>query len=99
VGLYHPDLAEMTAGHFCPSQTEFDPMPQTTPDLAAIAAHLTGGPPLSFKCYPDNTLVIITHQGKKLAFSFDEYKSLLKPKCQSPSGDGPTPKKPTSAKK
>jgi hypothetical protein len=100
VGLSHPDLAEMTAGHFCPSQTEFDPMPQKKPDLASIAAHLTGGPPLSYHCYPDNTLVVITHEGKKRRFSFNEYKSLLKLKGpQAPSGDGPKPKKPPSAKK
>ncbi len=77
------------------------------PDLAAIAEQLTGGPPMSFMCYPDNTLVIIDHEGKKRRFSYDEYKSLLKLKgrqapsaqCQSPAGDGPTPKKAASAKK
>jgi hypothetical protein len=86
--------------HSMGHQPEVEPMPQKKPDLASVAVHLTGGPPLSYHCYPDNTLVVITHEGKKRRFSFNEYKSLLKLKGpQAPSGDVPKPKKPTSAKK
>ncbi len=56
-------------------------MPQSQkPDLQSIANQLTGGPPMSFKCYPDNTLIVIDHEGKKRRFSYDQYKSLLTPK-------------------
>jgi hypothetical protein len=54
-------------------------MPAKTRSIESIAAQLAGGPPLDFKVYEDNTLVIIGPNGKKLKFAYNEYKDLINP--------------------
>ena len=47
------------------------------PDYENIAEILTGGHPLDFKAYPDGTLVVIAHDGKKHRFTATQVKDAL----------------------
>jgi hypothetical protein len=41
-------------------------------DYKKIASILTAGEPMAFKAYPDGSLVVIAHDGKKHRFTADQ---------------------------
>jgi len=61
-------------------------------DYKKISTVLTAGDPMDFKAYPDGSLVVIAHDGKKHIFSADQVNNAL-PK------PAPKPSKPKSPSK
>lgn len=45
-------------------------------DHSKIAAHLVNGVPLSFKAYPDGSLVVIAPNGQKLLFDVEQVENV-----------------------
>lgn len=48
-----------------------------TPDYTQIATELVGGIPLSFKPYPDGSLIVIAPNGQKLKFTPEQVLSVI----------------------
>ena len=46
-------------------------------DYTKLSAILTAGQPLSHKLYPDGSLVVIAHDGKKHTFTADQVQKAL----------------------
>lgn len=63
-------------------------------DYKKISSILTAGEPMGFKAYPDGTLVVIAHDGKKHTFSAEQVKN-AQPKPAPKSTKPKTPSKPS----
>jgi len=66
-------------------------------DFNQIASLLTGGEPLSFKAFPDGSLVVIAHDGKKHHFTADQVAEILPKPAEKPATK-PKPKRGRPAK-
>ena len=53
-------------------------------DYAKIASILTCGEPMAFKAYPDGSLVVIAHDGKKHRFTPEQVQAALPKPAQKP---------------
>ena len=66
-------------------------------DYKKSAAILTAGEPMDFKAYPDGSLVVIAHDGKKHRFTADQVAE-IQPKPDPKPAPKPKPKPKTPAK-